>query len=195
MSVLKKVAGRMGQKPAAPAAPGGTSMGAELERLRRQNAELAAENAKTKADAERNARALSATQAERDQERMRSALISHAQRANAVDAEDVADAFVLRKRVALVDGKLVAADDPTKDAEAAVREYLAAKPHLVRGQQASGSGASPNAAPIPGPPAPKTHDMKTGEGRTAAAREALREMAKTQQSPTPTAPGGRGAVS
>ena len=192
MSTLKKVAARMGKIAASPPstpAPQGTSMSAEIERLRRQNAELAASNAKLQGDHDKAHRALVATQSERDQERMRTTLMRHA--ASAVDPEDVADALILKGRVKLVDGRLVSAEDPAVDAEAVVKTFLEKKPHLVRGTQSSGSGSPPITGTIPSPPAPAKHDMKTAEGKTAAFREGLLKMVP---SPTPTAASGRGPV-
>jgi regulator of replication initiation timing len=197
VSAIKKVADRMAraqQKKAAAAEPDEAPVSAsadDVERLRRQVAELQAQNTKLRGEYDSTRKKYDATLLERDQERVRNALLAHAQKHNAVDPEEIADLLV--RRVRIDGGKVVSADEPDKDAATVVKSYLDARPHHVRGQQSAGSGAPPAPGALPAPPPPAKHDVRTREGATKAAHEHLLKLLEPK-SPAPPASGGRGPV-
>lgn len=175
--------------PAAPSTPASAATGEDAERWRRKLAEADARAAQLAKELDAEKRRAAAAAAERDAERVRTTLVRAAANANAHEPEDVAD--LLARRVVLRDGRIVATDDPEKDAAVVVAEFLAAKPAYVRAQVAPGSGAPPRAAAAPAPPAPAAHDTRTREGATAAMHDALRaRLAPT--SATPAGAPGRG---
>lgn len=190
MKNLLNAMARLAPKPAAPAAAPPATSEAD-ERWKRKLAESDAQTAKLRAELEAEKRRAAAAAAERDAERVRTTLLRAATAAGAIEPEDVAD--LVQRRVTLRDGKVVAADDPDKSADAVVAEFLAGKPAYVRAQVATGSGAPPRAAPAPTPPAPGAHDLRTAEGATAHLHEQLRSRLAPSAAPTVGVPPGRGA--
>lgn len=192
MKNLLNAMARLAPKPAAPAAAPPAATEAD-ERWKRKLAESDAAAAKLRAELDAEKRRAAAAAAERDAERVRTTLLRAATAAGAVEPDDVAD--LVQRRVVLRDGKVVAADDPEKSADAVVAEFLAGKPAYVRAQVATGSGAPPRAAAAPPPPAPGAHDLTTREGATAhlhAQISARAARAVPPAAPTGTPP-GRGA--
>lgn len=139
----------------------------EAEKARRERSERQAADLKAKADAaERSARA----------ERIRSTAARIAAALNVHDSEEVAD--ILGSQLALgPDGSLVSATDAAKSGEDVIKGYVEKKPWHLRPQAASGSGAAPKSAVLPGAPAAQKHDPRTNEGLNAMMREWVEQAA------------------
>lgn len=151
--------------PAAPAAPDAT-VTAELERARREAsaARAASERVAKELEAARketlDARAAAAAQ------HLDAAIGSAAAKARAINPSHVV--ALTRDRYELVDGKVRAKADPTKDLDADLAEWLGSDgKHFVPAVVPGGGAGAPASPATPAIGAP--HDLASDTGRTAYA--------------------------
>lgn len=113
----------------------------ELERKDLQTRQLIdAERAKAKKAEARVAQ----IEEDRKREVLRATVAKSASLLGAIDPDDVTDLVLARHRFTTSpEGKYVREDDATADVDATIKSILDAKPHLVRGTVASGTGAKP----------------------------------------------------
>lgn len=95
---------------------------------------------------------------------------------------------LLRSRFALVDGKVVSKDDPTKGVTDVVTGFLADEGRYMLPAAVPGGGAGAPSTPS-APAAAKPHDLTSNAGQTAFARQ-LTHDALTARTPAP----GNGAA-
>jgi len=176
--------------PAVPAQPQGPTT-EEFSTLRAKLAEFEASDTKSRAKIDELEQDRKRIAEAHNRERIRFTALNLAERAGAVNAEQVVrllvDDFSLTEA-----GEVVTTADPKIGAETHIKTFLDANAHFRKPQVAAGSGASPFPASAPGA-APKA-DLTTDAGLTDYARQ-LTHQAVAQQHGTQTAtPSGPGRV-